>query len=281
MSDFYDDVPDHRMAYDRDGTQVYYIDPSNVVTVLTAGQILNINDENNSSSVVTGLQTEDILFLFPEIRDLSAMFVSSTTIGGTPIPITVKTSPDSTNGIDGTWTTVTTFNADILTQPSFRTNISACVSTGVKAVKAHISDQGYTASLHTIHVYGQIAAGQNPDRLLMWQTVTDAQVDASYFDMEDTPRLSSADKTFRVKNNSATLTAVAPVVSFDTVADISPSIPGRYTVSQGGGFAATQTLSDLAPGATSSALTIRRTTSADAVLSLMCFRVLAIAASWV
>lgn len=283
MSDFYADVPGHRMALDRDGTNMYVISSTNVVTQLTGPQVVDVSNEVNGGVFVCG-QNENgsLLVIFPELRDIVGYYLN--VAGGNTDLVLLDSSPDSTNGVDGTWTPLSPsvgYNENI--QPGYRTHISALSLTGIRCMRFHYhaSAPTYGASLG-VHIYGGASAGQNPDRLILWHPTTDTQLSGSWFDFEDTPRLSGADKTFRVKNNSATLTATASVLAVDALTDTTPSVPAQFTLSQNGtSFASTQTIGDLAPGAISPVQTVRRTTPADAVLSLWAARIAVVAATWV
>ncbi len=115
----------------------------------------------------------------------------------------------------------------------------------------------------------------------MWNPSTDERVGPAHFDWGDAPRSSSADKTFRIKNLSGTLTANDVSVSLNALTDTTPSVPGQHLISYDGGpFQAQVDIGDLGPGAISDVLTLRRVTPDNAVLSLWSFRIFAAADSW-
>jgi hypothetical protein len=63
--------------------------------------------------------------------------------------------------------------------------------------------------------------------------------------------------------------------------DTTPTVVGQHMLSTDGTtFTSTITIPDLAPGAISGVLTLRRTTPSDAVLSVWDLRLSAVAASW-
>jgi len=281
----YPDVPSWRMAYDKDGTQVFEVDLSNNVTALTTTQARSLNDENNltwKSSVNQGYGY--LVFIFPELRDLDGIFLAATTLGDTTrtVQATVWVSPDSTNGVDGTWEElVSAYTAPVQTQPNYRSQIQSTTALQIKAVKIGANGP-WGPDFRSVHLYGEIAPNQNPNRLALWHPSLNQRVSAAWFDWGNTPRSSSADRQFRVKNLSSTLTAQAPRIAMDALTDTSPSVPGQHLLSlDATNFGAQQTLPDLAPGAISLPVTFRRVTPTNAVLSLWAFRLYCEAGSWV
>jgi hypothetical protein len=119
------------------------------------------------------------------------------------------------------------------------------------------------------------------DNLVLYDSASDERVGAAYFDFGDVRQTSSADKQFRVHNNSVAQTASTITISCETLTDTTPSVPPQFTFSTDGTtFSATVTIASLAPGATSSALTVRRVTPSNATLSLWWARIVASAGSW-
>lgn len=131
-----------------------------------------------------------------------------------------------------------------------------------------------------LHIYGKPSTGENDDRLELWHPTLDQRVGAAYFDEGNVPRGSTADLPFRLKNRSSTYTANTITVSIEAATDTSPSVPGQHTFSNGGSYAATTSVSSIAPGAISGTLTLRRITPTNAVLSVWVARIKAVPASW-
>ena len=105
---------------------------------------------------------------------------------------------------------------------------------------------------------------------------------ASWFDGGDVPRSSSADKTFRIKNLSATYTANDVDLYVQALTPGSPSAAGMYTLSDDTvTFQPTLNISTLAPGAISSVFTLRRVTPSDAPISTWSARLAADVNEWV
>lgn len=287
MAGNYPDPLGWRMAYDIDGTQVYTIDASNNVVAVSSANIIKLNNENDDG--VSGMGNLALFFYFPEKRDFvgwSAFGLIDQLFDDLPPNYGVFASTNTTNGVDGTWTTVAakqswTSDATPGVSPKYRTNTHAISAAGIKGLKFGpftAGDYGFT--LASVHLYGSITSGENPDRLELWHPTNDERLPAVSLDLGNVPRSSSADITFRVKNLSATKTANSVTCLMDALSDTSPSVPGQFTLSSGGSFGATCSAGTLAPGAISGTLTLRRVTPSNATLSLWTFRLHADATSW-
>lgn len=283
MAGNYVDVPSWRMAFDRDGTVGATINPSLVITQMTGTEMSTINDESNSSAVTAYLGGTKFVFIFPEKRDLDGYFIASTGASGSTIgPIEVSTN--STNGVDGTWTQIqANYTQNDGTQ--WRTQIRSATALAIKAVRFVVTTGIDVIALRAVHLYGEIAPGENPNRLILWHPTLNQRIGPAYFDWGDVPRSSSADKTFRVKNNSSTLTANSIRVAQEILTDASggsPSVVGQHTLSTDGTtFVAQVNVGNLAPGAIySGTVTLRRNTPSNAQLGLFAHRVFAEANSW-
>lgn len=270
MAGNYPDAPNHRMLLDRDGTVGFRLLNTNVVEMLTVDEVKQLNGDTDGA--VNGLGTARWGYVFPELRDVTACFISSWDSGNGGNA--VETSPDTTNGLDGVWTTREPPPCPSPVIPNYRTKISAI--TGAGAIRGiRFGMRHYTA--RAAHVYGTITAGQNPDRLEFWDPALNQRVSAAWFDWGNAPRVSSATKTFRIKNQSVTKTAGNIVVSIDALTDTIPSTIGEYTLSADAiTFTPTVTVATIAPAGISGVLTIKRVTPVDAVLSLWADRVNAV-----
>lgn len=265
------------MAIDRDGTQGYIISSVGAVSQLTNAQLVTLNNENNDSVTVSGqAQTTSLFFIFPELRDLDAYFFAN---GDSASSVSVLVSTNTTNGIDGTWTTITAGHSESTKAvvPNYRTGITSTTALAIRAVKFTAAVGNAEAHApRAIHLYGEPAPGENPNRLAIWHPTLDQRVTPAYFDWGNVPRSSSADLTFRVKNLSATLTAGSVRVAMEASSDTTPSVPGQHSLSTDGTtFLAQVNIGSLAPGAISAPLTLRRVTPSNAVLSLWSMRLFA------
>lgn len=283
MAGNYPDAPSNRMLMDRDGTQMYGVDVSNVITQLTSEQVRLVNDETDDGYKIHGQNgSGKLVIYFPERRDVAGYYFNSSGFFASGTMIATEVSTNTTNGIDGTWTAVSKALYVEPVSPNFRTKIQTITALGIRAIRfttsAGAPSDGVKA---TVHVYGNISSGQNPNRLAIWHPTSDAHIGGAYFDWGDTPRNSSADRTCRVKNLSATLTATAVTAAFDILTDATPSVPAQFLISEDGTtFGATADLGDIPPGGLTPVLTVRRNTPANAALSVWEPRIIAQASSW-
>lgn len=288
MAGNYADAPSWRMAYDRDGTQGYY-GSSGGMTQLTQAQVQAMNAEGGggfqwNTGGYNGGQW--ITLIFPEKRDIDAyaLFVwgNNYSLSG------VRISTDTTNGIDGTWTTVSSpQNNGSNVKPGYRTGIQQSSFLGVKAISwspyCNSANYGGDVSVNLVHLYGEPVPGENPDRLEIWHPTLDQRVGPAYFDWGDTPRGSSATKPFRVKNISNGKTAQSVRVAMELLTDTTPTILSQEALTlDGSSWLAQVNVGDLAPQQISATVQMRRTTSDTAVMGLWSYRVFAEStAAWV
>lgn len=283
MAGNYPDAPSWRMATDRDGTQWFHVSPTNVITALSNANAIILNDETTSyyaPPVATGAQR--LMAIFPELRDLDAYFVSMAA-SGFMTSWTVDVSTNTTNGLDGTWTQIATSTTppSASVAPAYRSPVST-TQLAIRAVRFNfIMAASADLAIQAAHLYGEPAPGENPNRLALWHPTLDQRVTPAYFDWGNSPRASSADLTFRVKNLSPTLSADDIRVATEALTDGTPSVPGQHSLSVGGGaFLAQVNVGDLAPAALSSVVTLRRITPSNAQIGLFALRVFAEADAW-
>jgi hypothetical protein len=285
MAGLYPDHPSWRMAWDKDGSVCVKINPNDGLPVdLTMAQMQALNDEGPTAGPQFGDRQQAwdwCVIIFPELRDIDAMFVQHT---GNYAVRNLQVSTDTTNGVDGTWTVVNAgdFGYTGLVKPAYRTNIASSTILAIKGLRFQAGFGGLSSvgNIQTIHLYGEPAPDENLQRLEIWHPTLDERVPPAHFDWGDTPRGSSADQTFRVKNMSPSLTAHSIRVYLEALTDTVPSVPAQHLISQGGSFLAQQNIGTLAPLAISPALTLRRVTPSNAVLSLWDFRMMAESLDW-
>lgn len=284
MAGNYPDPPSWRMGLDRDGTQLFLGNPPSEAS---HASLVATQQEGGTNGPAT---VNYFCFIFPELRDLDAyLFCGDHSFSqGRAGPVLV--SSDTTNGIDGTWTqiqgqigsgaeAVGLLNPQPVGSTKLRTHIASSTQLGIRAIKVNFNTNG-NGTCTTAHLYGEPSPGENQDRVEIWHPTLDERVPPAYFDLGDVPRSSTEDKTFRIKNMSPDKTAQAIRVAMEALTDTTPSVPGQFTISQGGSFAAQQTIGDLAPGAVSSVLTLRRVTPSNARLSIWAHRLFAEPDSW-
>lgn len=273
MAGTYPDIPGQRFPLDQDGTRLFLLDNGLTVATNVDAQLATVADTDTDSWYVHGRDAWGapgrqawFAVVFPEKRDLTGYFVALT--GQDSGSYELQYSPDSTDGINGTWSTlVPNFARHWTVRPNNRLNITGTNLPGIQALRFGVgypSDGQYAKRvyLEALHLFGNITAGENPDRLRFWRPAEDAEVSPAHFDFGNVVRGRTYTKTFRVKNNSTTLTANAV-----TLARSSPSMPEMAT---GLAFSADGTtwvdslpIGDLAPGALSPVITLRRVVATD------------------
>lgn len=293
MAGNYPDAVSWRMAYDVDGTQVYRYVVGNspaydaIAAQYSSGTIVNMNDENSSTTdVASGAFTaKAIVFIFPELRDLDGTYITAMT--GSGAITSVQVSSNTTNGVDGTWTAVSGYVGGFGasgTIPSMRTDVIWATYLGIKAIRLarNSSGGGVSVFFESVHLYGEPAPGENPQRLEIWHPTLNQRMGAADLDWGNVPRNSTETRQFRVKNIHPTLTANSVRAAMSILSDTTPSVVGQMAISKDGTtFGSQQTLtSPLGPGAISPIMYIRRTTPANATLSLWWYRLFADCSSW-
>lgn len=293
MAGNYPDVVSWRMAYDVDGTQVFRYVPANqsnynvIQAQLTPGQIVNMNDENPTTSDPNSgaFTSKALVFIFPELRDLDGTYIACLTGSGTIA--SVQVSEDTTNGVDGTWTTVSGYAGGFGasgTVPSLRTEIIWATYLNVKAVRMGrgSSGGGVSVNFEHVHFYGEPSPGENLQRLEIWHPTLDQRIGPADLDWGDVPRNSTEIREFRVKNMDPVLTANSVRAAMSILTDTTPSVVGQMAISKDGTtWGSQQTLaSPLGPEDISPIMYIRRTTPSNATLSLWWYRLFADCTSW-
>jgi hypothetical protein len=278
MAGNYPDPSSWRMALDRDGSQITYGSESGAVANLSAGSLITAGDDSSATTVnLTFGGGDEVIFIaviFPELRDIDGYAVFTT---ASPDWV-VQTSTNTTNGQDGTWTTINASYDPPNNTSAWRTAYTSGTALAVLAIRFYYANGISSVTLGSIHLYGEPAPGTNPDRLVFWDAATDNKMPPATLDWGNVPRSSSDDRTVRVKNLSATKTAANVRVSFDILIDGSPSVPGQHLVSYGGGaFLSQVNIGTLAPGAISGPITVRRVTPSSAQLGLFAPRISAVA----
>jgi hypothetical protein len=286
MAGFYPDAPAPRMAYDLDGTVGFTLSGS-TPSVMSQTTLNNGNLDNSGVWLTDSANYTRIGLIFPQLRDVVGFvaLIRNETIN-------FETSTNTTNGSDGTWSSAGSYASgslvDIIGYKDRLRTVQTVNWTGIKAVRFFHSGStfGNVDDAGRFHLYGNIVSGETVDRLRIWHPTLDeplddnTSADASHLDWADVVRGTTADKTFRVKNNSATLTANSVNITTNVLHEASPTIASQITYSSGGSFASSVNLGNLAPGAISSLVTVRRNTPTNAQLSVWWWRTQASAGSW-
>lgn len=286
MAGSYPDVPGRRMPWDADGTIFGAIlggtgSPSpGIFDEATSSERAEINDEDDVNAAFsafgTGGTPGHYVALFPELREVDGFFARLISTGSEG---DVETSGDTTNGIDGTWTArianYTPGSINVLTGGEYRDDITSLAVSNVRGIRMEVASG---QSLRAFHLYGEIAAGETPDRLLWVDNDTGSEFGLP-IDYGDIPRGSAEDREVLLRNNSGSLTAASVQITAEALFQDSGS---WYTAKEAGGsFQATLPLSSsIGAGSDSPVLTIRRITPDDETLGLHAGRAVASVGSW-
>ncbi len=281
----YPDAPSRRMALDDDGSifATRHISAQAPVVEHNATTRAEVNDEDNTNLALYqtgGPQSYITAWLFPELREFDGFFVAQSNTGGPAWDM--YSSGDTTNFIDGTWTQrVAGFARWTAPWPvQYREEIESQAVSNVRAVRfsaQYWNASSYPQSIRAFHVYGEISAGETPDRLL-WFDQAAALEFAKPLDYGDVPRGSAEDFVTYLKNNSGSLTASSVQV---TAEDLYLGSGAWYTFSEGGAYSSTLSLaSSIGAGANSPNITVRRIAPDAAALGLHAARAYANVGTW-
>jgi hypothetical protein len=272
------------MALDKDGTQWFSISGAGAVVAVPS---TNIGNMTGATTGAGGYQigsggtdiNAKLAVVFPEPRDVAGLFISGAAAAGTGTSSgSWQYSLDTTNGLDGTWTTaVAAYSIPYFAVPGYRTNILPVTLSAVRGVRwARNAIGSYTAIVGAFHVYGAVTAAAG-DRLAIWHPTLDQVAPGTLFDWGDVPRNTTSTRTFRVKNLSTSKTAGAVRAAMSSLpTEASPTVIGQHLLSADGSTWLSQlTLGDMAPGAISGVLSLRRTTPSNAQPGLYIMRVFA------
>lgn len=286
MAGSYMDPPEERLAYDRDGSVVVGITPTGNLVTFTLAQRQFVNSEvDNYTTLSTSINK--LAVVFPLRMDLKAVFWASFS---NTFQFDVETSKDTTNGLDGSWAkqlqgvaTTTRVKPDYrdLTFVKLLTPVSSTQEVrGIRIVSSNNNVWGNFA--YPLHIYGYPSNSASKDRLALWHPVDDVRLPAGWFDWGNTPRSSSADRLFRIKNLSTTLTAFDVDVYIEALTPGNPSVAGMHTLSTNGGatFQAATNIPQLDPGQISGQMVLRRVVPANAQLSTWSARLAADVDHW-
>lgn len=280
MAGNYPDLPAPRIEYDRDGTRVYQIVGTTVTELaLATTQGLANEISENWRPISSAYQ---VLFVFPENRDVTHAYIDTfSNVANTSI----SWSNDSTTGLDGNWTTpVSNFPKTVgLLTSRYRTDIAATPGlTGVKMVRIAFGGEYITG----IHLYGKSSTGQNLHRLRLWHPTLNQPLDdyPAHFDWGNIQQGTSDTRQFRVKNDSGSLTASTVTVFMQALTEASPTQVSQHNLSTDGttwqAASVALAIPNLAPGALSNVLYLRRSTPSNAQLGLWRQRLVASAGAW-
>lgn len=168
-----------------------------------------------------------VVIVFDDPVDLTGYYINVD--GGTVDALSV--SKDTTDGTDGTWenivpSPVVDSGGLATVNPGYRDDVQTWPDpkpTGVKAVSFRHSGAGEPGGINKFHLYGDWTTTNgldwtaNNNRLAFWHPTLNARIDGSWFDVGDTPRGSSRDIKFRLKNLSPTRTVTNAQADYQTM----------------------------------------------------------------
>ncbi len=277
---------------DLDGSMGFMQNSNGVYSVLSAAQVAGLTGEGTNASYFTvgaNVSLSYVGFVFPESRSVASYFAVAGPSGGSRVLGRFAYSTDTTNGQDGTWTTseaTWTENQVASAGTLYRSGVHALATpiTACKGVRWEVNslqDSLTNYFFRHLHVYGAAVAGQTPDRLLFWDPTLNQALGVGAFDFGDVGRGTTTTVTFRIKNNSSTLTANSVVVSLAAITDTSPTVVSQVTFdNNGSGYAATQTITSIGPGAISAVQTVKLVLLSTATTSTWRQRLKALATTW-
>lgn len=279
MAGSYPDVPGYRFAYDKDGTiGVTHNTDNGTVALHGASALQSLNSDNSShiGDILSNAGSKVHAFIFPETRSVTGLLLRYSE--GFTLQNT-SWSSDTTDGLDGTWTTIAGFTRVTGgTKPTLRNTITPLSLSDVRAIRFLVAGQ-WSSRLQNLHIYGSIEATESPDRLRIID-LSDDDI-AAQLDFGNLAQHASSTRQFKVVNNSATQTASNITVSLDVPMDASPSLLGQYQVSTDNiAFANAVNIGSLAPSAESGTLYIRMNPASNALLGLWSARIIAHPVSW-
>lgn len=212
MAGSYQDAPSRRMAWDADGTVGTWrnTNGTGASIELTPTETANLNGEQVGDHIsgMTNNTSYFVALIFPELRELDGIFFQGLVTSHQNTASLIESSPDTTNGIDGSWATQITNIADFAsTIPLYRDNITSMAVATERSLRITTTNNtNTTISPATIHVYGAISPAATPDRILFLDTLAADAVFTKPLDFGDVPRGQTQTRTFKIKNNSSTYT---------------------------------------------------------------------------
>lgn len=239
------------------------------------------------------------------IFSLMVEVVSAGSVFRDPMPATVQFSTDTTNGIDGTWQELTSFSAVPSTADPVETVSLSHIDTGETLNQIGFPPSAlyrHTQTVHgdgieatnarrvrglrffpalpgglgtfiyatvLVHLYGRPDVNATNDFLRAWSPTQDASMVPGWLAWDDAVPSSSADKVFRIKNLSDSLTAYDITISAQDESGYPAPYPKDqllFSVDAGATWLDAVTIGALGPETVSGSVLIRRTTPSNSLL---------------
>lgn len=276
MAGSFPDVPGRRMAYDLDGTVGLFIDDPVITRYVLSDMITMNNESTDTVYAFSGNYPSQKMFvlIFPELRDIVGCVLQAVAYNGASA---IATSPDTTNGLDGAWTSQTGGFGNV-GRPSFRT-INAVNWTNVRGLRFTLASGG---GGNYQYFYGWHLYGNRPQvaRLAFWDPTVNQELGGAFLDWGNMGNAVSSTRQVRIKNLHAVNTANNIVIATSTMTDTTPGMASNHSFSADNvTFSSTLNIGSLAPGVISSAFYVKITTPTGN-LGTWSSRLTAIAGSW-
>lgn len=265
-------LPGRRFEYDIGGGSVYYgNDINDITTAMTSDQMNRLNGTGNTSRIldietynVEALQT--IWIFLPEkfvVAGLGCVHRVYSTDSSNLGTITVTGSPDSTNGIDGTWIDAVLPNGAIpnylMDDDVWRDSIQPCTfSEAIKVlrVKYYVprdSGAAQKIQVYALHIYGVKATGELPDDILFLDD--DASGDPEFIrDLDWGDRQEGTTVMKRIKLFNSSTTKIAHNMTLSLI-----DVDLLFSMDEGATWVTGATITSLAPRGASASLLIKNT----------------------
>lgn len=293
MAGIYPDFTGHRLAYDVDGTNLYKVGVAGAgfATLQLTTSMQNMNDEDSTDSYAfashDGGYPNPIYnaLVFPQSMNLTHYTIhwDADTIGWVSGAQTVEVSPDTTDGLNGSWTQVQSGVTSANNVQEWRASLTALSGAsnvrGIRFRWTPSSTNNTNTRIRLLHLYG--APVELPPALWFWDPFGDTRLGPAALDFGDLVAGEVKELSFRIKNTT-TLTAnnILIGVESNTPNQMSSGTSIQFSIG-GDEFATTKTIGALTPEEMSPVITMRRTVvSTGAVLAKNAVRVKAVAGSW-
>lgn len=213
----YSEISGKRINYDIDGSIVGVDnDGSKKINAwVTSNNITLMNGTGTDTAHYFPSGPGTIWFFFTEAVNITAMCITLAMAANVnPMFREIVTSLDTTNGIDGTWETVTFPNGSPLVLSTTPYNclngVKTMVASPCKVIRMTIGSTdggGYQPYLRNVHFYGTKVSGQTPDDISFCDVTTGTEFSSEFFWGDVAENSTPTIKSFKIKNLSTTKSA--------------------------------------------------------------------------
>lgn len=214
---------------------------------LTPAQMETLNNEDMTDIIeYGGLESHWITVMFSEKHELDGIYLNRISSSGYRW---TASSGDSKTGMDGVWTSLDYAGVDNVVADSYRDDIVSKALSSRTGVMTYLGSSGalIDPTWRALHLYGTVAPGETPTRLLFLDTQSGDQEFSKVLDYGDVARNQVSVRTIKVKNNSASVSLSSITI---TAEDLYLNAGGWYTFSlfAGTGYDTSVDLGSLGPG---------------------------------